>query len=102
MADLLDIRALTVAGLVFIAVLFVAWLLKKYQITRLHSKRALIPYITLSPGFKRSYLFKLWPGDKMQGGYWRHKVTYNHETLWTISQLYTGIVVVSPRKNMVL
>jgi len=66
------------------------FVLKQYDIAKVDDKRALVPYIALSPGFKKAYLSALWPQDEMKAGFWHHRVTYRHETLWTIAQLYTG------------
>lgn len=63
----------------------------KYEIILVGKQRALIPYFQLSPSFKKMFLEKLWPNDRLQGGFWHHKVTYaGFETLWSISQWFTG------------
>ncbi|PIW19904.1 MAG: hypothetical protein COW34_03080, partial [Armatimonadetes bacterium CG17_big_fil_post_rev_8_21_14_2_50_66_6] len=63
---------------------------KEYRVVKLSATRAIVPYLALSPGFKRLYLQKLWPKDKVQDGHLIHRVTYADETLWTVSQMYTG------------
>lgn len=64
--------------------------LKEYKVVRLNNKRAIIPYLALSPGFKRVFLKKLWPKDKVKDGFLIHRVTHASETLWTVAQMYTG------------
>lgn len=63
---------------------------KKYNIEKLSRTRVLIPYLSLSQAFKRVFLNTMWPKDKLVGKQWRHQVRYDFETLWTISQMYTG------------
>ncbi|MDJ0840969.1 MAG: N-acetylmuramoyl-L-alanine amidase [Acidobacteriota bacterium] len=62
----------------------------KFKITKVNSTRARVPYLVLSQAFKRVFLKTLWPKDKLVGKNWHHKVIYNHETLWTVAQMYTG------------
>jgi len=64
--------------------------LKKLKIKKTSKTRARVPYLALSPAFKRVFLKKMWPKDKLVGKNWHHRVKYPHETLWTISQMYTG------------
>ena len=64
--------------------------LKKYKITKINASRAFVPYLFLSQGYKRTYLKLLWPKDKIVAGKWHHRVIYDNETLWTVSQLFTG------------
>ncbi|QTD54370.1 N-acetylmuramoyl-L-alanine amidase family protein [Sulfidibacter corallicola] len=65
--------------------------LRKYNVVRINSKRALIPYFELSPTFRKTFLSKLWPDDKLVGDIWHHRVKYaGHETLWSVSQWLTG------------
>ncbi len=61
-----------------------------YKIQRTSSTKAIIPYLALSPGFKRAFLKKLWPKDKIEKGFLVHRVIYPQETLWTVAQMYTG------------
>lgn len=61
-----------------------------YKIQRISRTRAVIPYLALSPGFKRAFLKKLWPKDKVENGFLVHRVIYPQETLWTVAQMYTG------------
>jgi len=54
-------------------------------------KRAFLPYEQLSPAFKRLFLTKLWPEDRIKDGTLRHRVKYvGHETLWSIAAWFTG------------
>lgn len=64
--------------------------LAAYKISKLSATRAFVPYIALSPGFKRAFLSKLWPDDRVEGRFLLHKVVHHTETLWTIAQMYTG------------
>lgn len=65
--------------------------LKKYEVERVNAKRALIPYFQLSPRFRRAYVAVMWPGSQLKGNHLRHRVLYpGHETLWSISQIFTG------------
>ncbi len=61
-----------------------------YKIQRTSQTQAIIPYLALSPGFKRAFLKKLWPNDKVENGFLVHRVIYPQETLWTVAQMYTG------------
>ncbi len=65
--------------------------LEKYEVNRVNAKRALIPYFQLSPRFRRAYVGVMWPGSQLKGNRLRHRVLYpGHETLWSISQIFTG------------
>ncbi len=65
--------------------------LKKLGIERVSAHRALIPYYSLSPLFRKALLLALWPKDRLRGDFWVHRVTHGgHETLWSISQWFTG------------
>jgi len=64
---------------------------KKTGAVKIDSKRALVPFSQLAPGFQKMYLARLWPEDRLKSGFWHHTVTYaGHETLWTLSELFTG------------
>lgn len=65
--------------------------LKKLDIAKVSATRALIPYYSLSPLFRKALLLTLWPRDRLQGEVWLHRVAYGgHETLWSIAQWFTG------------
>lgn len=64
---------------------------KKRGVVKINSKRALVPFSQLSPGFQKSWLQKVWPDDVLKNGYLHHTVAYSgHETLWTLAELFTG------------
>ncbi|CAM2008295.1 N-acetylmuramoyl-L-alanine amidase [Acanthopleuribacter pedis] len=93
----LDVRVADPADLIGMVKLYTGrfgdpkFSLKKYEVTRVNAKRALIPYFQLSPTFRRAYVAAMWPGSSLKGSRLRHRVLYpGHETLWSISQIFTG------------
>ena len=63
----------------------------KYKIVKVDSKRALIPFNSLSSAFQRVFVKAAWPNDYFRDGIWHHEVVYRgHETLWSISEWFTG------------
>ena len=63
---------------------------KPLAINRINSKQALLPYRFLSPPFRKLFLEKLWPKDRVEGDFYIHHISYPHESLWSLSSWFTG------------
>jgi len=63
---------------------------KLLSVKKLSATRALLPYRFLSPPFRRLFLKKLWVKDRIKGGFLHHKISFPHESLWSLSSWFTG------------
>lgn len=63
----------------------------KLGLPKAKAKTTTIEYFRLSPPFKRSAVRALWPKDRSEDAGWIHVVTHKgQETLWMLSELFTG------------